>query len=89
MYTFEHLLCESVTGVKFCQEIISSKATPVAERLRALFLNHSIISPLCLVWGSSPTLATFETSQVLFAGVQVVFPGVLPFSDWSVSYELK
>ena len=25
-------------------------AAPVAERLRALFLNHSIISPLCLVW---------------------------------------
>ena len=26
------------------------QAAPVAQRLRALFLNHSIISPLCLVW---------------------------------------
>ena len=25
-------------------------AAPVAERLRALFLNHWIISPLCQVW---------------------------------------
>ena len=25
-------------------------AVPVAERLRALFINHSIISHLCLVW---------------------------------------
>ena len=30
--------------------------------------------------GSSPALATCETSQVLLAGVQVVFLGVLPFS---------
>ena len=40
---------------------------PVAERLRALFFNHSIISPLCLVM--SPAQATCETSQVLLAGV--------------------
>ena len=26
------------------------KASPMAERLRALFLNHLIISHLCLVW---------------------------------------
>ena len=42
-------------------------AAPVAERLRALFLNRAIISPLCL--GSSPALATCETSQVLLVGV--------------------
>ena len=30
--------------------------------------------------GSSPALATCETSQVLLAGVSVVFLGVLPFS---------
>ena len=45
----------------------------MAERLRALFLNHSIISPLCLTAvssvGSSPALATCETSQVLLAGL--------------------
>ena len=29
--------------------------------------------------GSSPTLATCETSQVLLAGVSDGFPGVLPF----------
>ena len=30
--------------------------------------------------GSSPALATCETSQVLLAGVSGGFPGVLPFS---------
>ena len=29
--------------------------------------------------GSSPALATCETSQVLFTGVSGGFPGVLPF----------
>ena len=39
--------------------------------------------------GSSPALATCETSQVLLAGVSGGFPGVLPFrptyTDWLVS----
>ena len=38
--------------------------------------------------GSSPALATCETSQVLLAGVPGGFPGVLPFRppiDWLVS----
>ena len=38
--------------------------------------------------GSSPGLATCETSQVLLAGVSGGFPGVLPFRppiDWLVS----
>ena len=39
----------------------------MAEQLRALFLNHSTISPQFV--GLSPTLATCETSQVLLAGV--------------------
>ena len=52
----------------------------MAERLRALFLNHSIISPLCLVWGSNPALATCETSQVLLAGVPGGFSRGYPFS---------
>ena len=39
-------------------------AAPVVERLRALFLNHSIISPLCLAWVRAPLWP-----QVLLAGV--------------------
>ena len=38
--------------------------------------------------GSSPALATCETSQVLLAGVSGGLPGVLPFRppiDWLVS----
>ena len=38
--------------------------------------------------GSSPALATCETTQVLLAGVSGGFPGVLPFRppiDWLVS----
>ena len=46
---------------------------PVAERLRALFLNHSIMSPLCLVWVRGPALATCETSKILLAGESGVF----------------
>ena len=58
------------------------KAAPVAERVRSLYfsaLNHLIISPVSGV-GSSPALATRETSQVLLPGVSGGFPGVLPFS---------
>ena len=44
----------------------------VAERLTALFLTHSIFSLVSGV-GSSPALATFETSQVLLAGVSGCF----------------
>ena len=42
----------------------------MAERLRALFLNHSLdhLTAVSDV-GSSPALATCETSQVLLAGV--------------------
>ena len=43
--------------------------------------------------GSSPTLATCETSQVLLAGVSGGFargyPVFAPPTDWPVSYELK
>ena len=62
----------------------------MAERLRALFLNHlTAVSGV----GLSPALATCETSQVLLAGEpggfsrgSLIFP---PPSDWPVSYELK
>ena len=50
----------------------------MAERLTALFLNHSIISPLSDA-GSSPALATCETSQVLLAGVPGGFSRGSPF----------
>ena len=63
----------------------------MAERLRALFVNHSIISLLCLVWVRAPHWSR-ETSQVLLAGVSGGFsrgsPGWPPI-DWPVSYELK
>ena len=43
--------------------------------------------------GSSPALATCETSQVLLAGVSGVFsrgsPIFAPSTDWPISYELK
>ena len=66
---------------------------PVAERLRVLFLNHSIMSPLCLVWVRGPALATCETSKILLAGESGVFSRgsrvlALP-TNWSVSYNLK
>ena len=45
------------------------------------------------VVGSSPALATCETSQVLLAGVPGGFsrgsPVFAPPTDWPVSYELK
>ena len=57
---------------------------------------HAVIQPMfALIWfkmtfvdhltavsgvGSSPALATCETSQVLLADVSSGFPGVLPFS---------
>ena len=55
----------------------TAEAAPVAEWVRSLYfsaINDSIISPLCLVSGvgSSPALATCETSQVLLAGVSGV-----------------
>ena len=43
----------------FCYEKKSLSAAPVAEQLRALFLNHSIISVTAVSGvGSSPALAT-------------------------------
>ena len=44
----------------------------MAERLRALFLNQSIISPQCLVWVRAQQWQ-LETSQVLLVGVSGVF----------------
>ena len=41
----EHNKCINLLSI-----IKYHQAAPVAERLRTLFLNHLIISPLCLVW---------------------------------------
>ena len=63
----------------------------MAERLRALFFNDHLTAVSGV--GSSPTLSTCETSQVLLAGVQGGFSrGSSCFhspTDWPVSYELK
>ena len=48
----------------------------VAEFQRSLSFDH--LTAVTGV-GSSPALATCETSQVLLAGVSGGFPGVLPF----------
>ena len=53
---------------------------PVAERLRALFLNHSIISPLWLVWVRAPLWPHVRQAKFCLRVCQVVFLGVLPFS---------
>ena len=55
-------------------------AAPVAERFRALFLNHSIISPLCLVWVRAPLWPHVRQAKFCLRVCQVVFFGVLPFS---------
>ena len=72
LYYFIYLLHSNV-------DILVLKAH-VAERLRALFLNHLIISLLCLVWVRAP-LWPHVRSQVLLVGVSVFFfLGVLQFS---------
>ena len=50
----------------------------MAERLRALFLNRSIISPSGV--GSSPALAHVRQAKICLRMCQVFFLGVLPFS---------
>ena len=71
----------------------------MAERLRALFLNHSIILPLCLVWVRAPLWphviqAKFclRVCQVVFLRGSPVFFSFLnlvlrPFQDYFSSYE--
>ena len=55
---------------------------PVAERLSlgALFLNHLIISPLCLVWDRAPHWPHVRQTKFYLRVSQVVFHGVLSFS---------
>ena len=53
----------------------------MAEWVRSLYFSAQSFDHLTAVSGvgSSPALATCETSQVLLAGVSGGFPGVLPF----------
>ena len=48
-------------------------AAPMAERLRALLLNHSIISPLCLVWVRAPLWPHMRDAKFCLRVCQVVF----------------
>ena len=50
----------------------------MAERLRALFLNNSIISPLCLV--RAPLWPLVRQAKFCLRVCQMVFLWVLPFS---------
>ena len=52
----------------------------VAERLRAPFLYHLIISPLCLVRVRAPHWPHVRQAKFCLRVCQVVFLGVLPFS---------
>ena len=47
---------------------------------KSLFLNHSIISPLCLVWLRAPLWPHVRQAKFCLRVCQVVFLGVLPFS---------
>ena len=62
----------------------------LARAIKSMLISYSyllIFMIEMLYVGSSPALATCETSQVLLAGVSGGFPGVLPFRpiDWVVS----
>ena len=72
-----------------CVLIVSIKQTRgrspgVVERLRALFLNHPIISPLCLMWVRAPLWPHVRQAKFCLRVCQVVFLGVLPFSPHSL-----
>ena len=57
-----------------------TQASPVAEQLRALFHNHLIICPLCLVWVRDPQWPHVRQAKFCLRVCQAVFLGVLPFS---------
>ena len=63
---------------QYCYKI--NAATCVAERLRAPFLNHSFISPLCLVWVRAPLWPDVRQAKFCLRVYQEIFLGVLPFS---------
>ena len=61
----------------------------MAERLRAPFLNHSIISPLCLVWVRAPLRPHVRQAKFCLRVCKVVFLEVLPFSPLLLMARLK
>ena len=69
-----------ISEIRWDVQVIFVLSTPVAERLRALFLNHSIISPLCLVWVRAPLWPHVRQAKFCLLMCQVVFLGVLTFS---------
>ena len=64
-------------GIILSNKIINHEAVPVAERLRTLFLNHSTISPLCLVWVRAPLWPHVRQANFCLQVCQLVFLGVL------------
>ena len=56
-----------------CMTLNNPAAAPMAEWVRSR--NFTVVTGV----GSSPALATCETSHVMLAGVSGGFPGVLPF----------
>ena len=54
-------------------------AAPVPEQLRALSLNHLIISLLCLVRVGAPLCPHVRQAKFCLRVCKVVFLGVLPF----------
>ena len=62
----------------YTDDLWHDPAVPVVERLRALFLNHSIISPLCLVCARAPHWPHVRQAKFCLRVCRVVFHGVLP-----------
>ena len=64
----------------------------MAEQLKALYVYHSIISLVCLVWVRALQWPR-EINQVLLVGVPGGFsqgsPVFAPPTDWPISYEQK
>ena len=74
IYTSSFDTLSEVQGLNVCL------AAPMVERLRALFLNHLIISPLCLMWVRAPIWPHVRQAKFCLRVCQVVFLGALPFS---------
>ena len=79
-----YVLYVEQTGFKSKQLLYTSNlkmVAPLAEQLRALFLNHSIISPLCLVWVPAPHWPHVRQAKFCLRVCQVFFLWVLLFSS--------
>ena len=54
---------------------------PRYRAVKSAVFNHSIISPLCLVWIRAPLWPHMRQAKFCLRVCQVVFLGVLPFSS--------